>query len=160
MPVGSLAVAGDGLPCLPRVPCHARTQTRTPRRTPESRPRGEPVGLLPLLEVPRGGGGSRGGRIFTGANVENASYGLTICAERTAAFAAVLAGASRIEAVAISCADIPEGADPSLAMPCGACRQVLAEFAGPETPIVVDRAGIFTLVELLPMAFRLRAGCP
>ena len=101
-----------------------------------------------------------GGRIFTGANVENASYGLTICAERTATFAAVLAGASRIEAVAISCADIPEGVDPSLAMPCGACRQVLAEFAGPETPIVVDRAGIFTLVELLPMAFRLREGCP
>jgi cytidine deaminase len=41
-------------------------------------------------------------------------------------------------------------------MPCGACRQVLAEFAGPETPVVVDRAGTFTLAELLPMAFRLR----
>jgi cytidine deaminase len=97
-----------------------------------------------------------GGRIFTGANVENASYGLTICAERTAAFAAVLAGATPIEAVAVSCADAPEGADPALAMPCGACRQVLAEFAGPETPVVVDRAGTFTLADLLPLAFRLR----
>ena len=40
-------------------------------------------------------------------------------------------------------------------MPCGACRQVLAEFAGPETPVVVDRVGTFTLGELLPLAFRL-----
>jgi cytidine deaminase len=97
-----------------------------------------------------------GGRIFAGANVENASYGLTICAERTAAFAAVLAGAGPIEAVAVACVDAPEGGDPALLMPCGACRQVLAEFAAPETPVVVDRAGIFTLAELLPRAFRLR----
>jgi cytidine deaminase len=97
-----------------------------------------------------------GGRIFTGANVENASYGLTVCAERTAAFAAVLAGAAPIEAVAVSCVDAPEGAEPSLLMPCGACRQVLAEFAGPEVPVVVDRAGTFTIAELLPLAFRLR----
>ena len=97
-----------------------------------------------------------GGRIFAGANVENASYGLTMCAERTAVFAAVIAGATRIEAVAIACADVPEGADPSLSMPCGACRQVLAEFADPEAPVVIDRVGTFTLGELLPWAFRLR----
>src|SRR5258708_7826085 len=66
-----------------------------------------------------------GGRIFTGANVENASYGLTICAERTAAFAAILAGAIPIEAVAVACVDAPEGSDPTGLMPCGACRQVL-----------------------------------
>jgi cytidine deaminase len=95
------------------------------------------------------------GRIFTGANVENASYGLTICAERTAAFAAILAGARRIEGVAVACVDAPEGSDPNALMPCGACRQVLAEFAGPETPVVVDRAGTFTLAALLPLAFRL-----
>ena len=95
------------------------------------------------------------GRIFAGANVENASYGLTICAERTAAFAAVLAGATRIEAVAVACVDAPEGSAPTVLMPCGACRQVLAEFAGPETPVVVDRAGTFTVAELLPLAFRL-----
>ena len=97
-----------------------------------------------------------GGRIFAGANVENASYGLTMCAERTAVFAAVTAGATRIEAVAIACADVPEGADRSLSMPCGACRQVLAEFADPEAPVVIDRVGTFTLGELLPWAFRLR----
>jgi cytidine deaminase len=97
-----------------------------------------------------------GGRIFTGANVENASYGLTVCAERTAAFAAILAGAAPIEAVAVSCVDAPDGSEPSLLMPCGACRQVLAEFAGPEVPVVVDRAGTFTIAELLPLAFRLR----
>src|SRR5436309_1054212 len=69
-----------------------------------------------------------GGKIFTGANVENASYGLTVCAERTAVFAATLAGAGRIEAVAVACVDAADGADPALRMPCGACRQVLAEF--------------------------------
>src|SRR3954453_13398398 len=68
-----------------------------------------------------------GGRIFAGANVENASYGLTICAERTAIFAAVTAGVTRIEAVALACPDVPDGTDPFLSMPCGACRQVMAE---------------------------------
>jgi cytidine deaminase len=97
-----------------------------------------------------------GGRIFAGANVENASYGLTMCAERTAVFAAVTAGETRIGAVAIVCADAPEGTDRSLSMPCGACRQVLAEFADPETPVVIDRVGTFTLGELLPWSFRLR----
>ncbi|MFO0957145.1 MAG: cytidine deaminase [Isosphaeraceae bacterium] len=96
-----------------------------------------------------------GGRVFTGANIENASYGLTICAERTAAFAAVLAGAGPIEAIAVACVDAPEGGDPASLMPCGACRQVLAEFARPETPVIIDRAGVFRLEELLPRAFRL-----
>lgn len=101
-----------------------------------------------------------GGRMFTGANVENASYGLTTCAERTAAFAAVLAGAGRIEAVAVSCVDAPAGSDPALRMPCGACRQVLAEFADGDTPVLVDGAGTFTLTELLPHAFRIQAPGP
>lgn len=96
-----------------------------------------------------------GGRIFTGANVENASYGLTICAERTAAFAAALAGVRTIEAVAVACIDAPEGSDTAARMPCGACRQVLAEFAGPETPVIVDGVGVFRLEELLPNPFRL-----
>ncbi len=97
-----------------------------------------------------------GGTIYTGANVENASYGLTVCAERTAAFAAVLAGHKRIEAIAVACVDAPEGCDPGLLMPCGACRQVLAEFAGLETPVVVDRVGRLTMADLLPMPFRLK----
>jgi cytidine deaminase len=97
-----------------------------------------------------------GGKVFTGANVENASYGLTVCAERTAAFAAVIAGAPRIEAIAVACVDAPEGSPTEGLMPCGACRQVLAEFAGPETPVIVDRVGRMTLGDLLPHAFRLR----
>jgi cytidine deaminase len=96
-----------------------------------------------------------GGRVFTGANVENASYGLTTCAERTAVFAAVLAGAGPIEAIAVACVDAPEGAAPESLMPCGACRQVIAEFASMETPVHVDRAGTFALGELLPRPFRL-----
>ena len=97
-----------------------------------------------------------GGMVFTGANVENASYGLTVCAERTAAFAAVLAGATRIDAIAVACLDAPESSEPGMLMPCGACRQVLAEFAQPETPVIVDRVGRLTMAELLPMPFRLR----
>jgi cytidine deaminase len=96
-----------------------------------------------------------GGKIFTGANVENASYGLTVCAERTAAFAAVLAGFRRFDAIAVACVDAAEGAATNLLMPCGACRQVLAEFAASATPVIVDRVGSFRLDELLPLAFRL-----
>lgn len=96
-----------------------------------------------------------GGRVFTGANVENASYGLTVCAERTAAFAAVLAGCTRFDEVAVSCVDAPEGSAAEGLMPCGACRQVLAEFAGPGVPVHVDRVGMMTMEELMPRPFRL-----
>lgn len=96
------------------------------------------------------------GRIFTGANIENASYGLTVCAERTAVFAAVLAGAVALEAAAVCCRDAPAGASRRELMPCGACRQVLAEFGAAELPILIDGAGEFRLDELLPWAFRLR----
>jgi cytidine deaminase len=69
------------------------------------------------------------GRIHAGCNVENASYGLTVCAERNAVAAAVAAGARRISAVAVVTADG--------ATPCGACRQVISEFATPATPVVI-----------------------
>jgi cytidine deaminase len=62
------------------------------------------------------------GQIFTGVNVENATYGLTICAERTAVFNAVTAGRPRITAVAV-CTE-------NAGSPCGACRQILVEFGG------------------------------
>jgi cytidine deaminase len=65
---------------------------------------------------------SKGGRVFTGCNVENLSYGLTICAERSAFFQAVSAGVREFEAIAIV-ADTREPVSP-----CGACRQVMAEF--------------------------------
>ena len=96
-----------------------------------------------------------GGRIWPGCNVENASFGLTICAERTAIFTAVAAGHRRIEAIALSCVDATPDATPGSLMPCGACRQVMAEFAGPDLPVHVDRAGTFRLDALLPQAFRL-----
>ncbi len=96
-----------------------------------------------------------GGQIFTGANIENASYGLTVCAERTAVFQAVLAGHTRIEAVAVACVDAPDGTNPGSLMPCGACRQVLAEFSDPEIQVLVDRVRSFTLAELLPQPFKL-----
>ena len=92
------------------------------------------------------------GRVFTGANVENASFGLTICAERAAVLAAVSAGARRLRAVAVA------ASGPRPPWPCGACRQVLAEFAGPRTEVHVAGAGrrveSRTLGELLPRAFR------
>jgi cytidine deaminase len=92
------------------------------------------------------------GKIFAGCNVENSSYGLTICAERVAVFSAVAAGQQRFELLAI--------ATSGGATPCGACRQVLAEF-GPELPILlidVDRPGSIVeanLRDLLPGAFTL-----
>jgi cytidine deaminase len=91
------------------------------------------------------------GRRFSGANVENASYGLTICAERTAVFAAVTAGARAIAAVAVC------GPDGTATPPCGACRQVLAEFGAPATPLSYARGdgswADTTLGALLPEAF-------
>lgn len=74
------------------------------------------------------------GRVFTGVNVENASYGLTTCAERNAVCAAAAAGVRAIRAVAVA-SDL---ADP--ARPCGACRQVLAEF-GPAMLVLLVGAG-------------------
>jgi len=69
------------------------------------------------------------GRVFTGANVENASYGLSLCAERSAIAAAIAAGVRRFAAIAIA----SDGARP--ATPCGQCRQVLAEFP-PSFPVL------------------------
>ena len=95
------------------------------------------------------------GKIFRGCNVENASYGLTICAERHAIFAAVGSGARRIQAIALACVDATDNAPASLRMPCGACRQVIAEFSKPETPVHIDGVGTLTVADLLPSAFRL-----
>lgn len=91
------------------------------------------------------------GCIYTGCNIENASYGAGICAERTAIFKAVSAGCRRIKEIAIVG---PEG---RYTYPCGICRQVLAEFAGADTPVILaknpDEYIVRTLGELLPGAF-------
>jgi cytidine deaminase len=92
------------------------------------------------------------GKVYVGCNVENASFGLTVCAERVAAWSAVAAGERQIVAVAV--------VTPNAATPCGACRQVLAEFAPAggieEMLVIVAGAGAtqtLHLSDLLPRAF-------
>jgi len=76
------------------------------------------------------------GAVVTGANVENRSYGLTNCAERSAIFTAVSAGRREFLALAVFTPD-SQAAVP----PCGACRQGLSEFAGPELPVLCEGSG-------------------
>ena len=95
------------------------------------------------------------GEIITGANVESASYGLTCCAERVALFNALTSGKRQFEAIAIA-ARVPGGP-----MPCGACRQLLAEYAPKAKVYVVDSRRPraireFSVDGLLPEAFRLK----
>ena len=91
------------------------------------------------------------GRIYSGCNVENASYGLSICAERVALFNAVSAGEREFTAIAL----VTETG----ATPCGACRQVLQEFGGDLRVIVANLEGerqVYTLKELLSHSFTAR----
>lgn len=86
------------------------------------------------------------GRIYGGANVENASYGATVCAERSAVFAAVNAGERKLAAIAVT------------ETPCGICRQVMREFCDPKAfRVIVAKSAndfrVFTLDELLPESF-------
>jgi cytidine deaminase len=92
------------------------------------------------------------GQIYTGCNVENVSYGLSNCAERTALFKAVSAGCREFAALAVA------GGTKRAAAPCGACRQALAEFCAPELPVFIARlkggqVKAAALGELLPLAF-------
>jgi cytidine deaminase len=92
---------------------------------------------------------TRSGKVFTGCNVENLSYRLTICAEEAAAAAAIAAGERDFVAIAI----VADSTEP--AMPCGACRQVLAEF-NPDLEVIMStpagRSETARLSELLPRA--------
>ena len=101
--------------------------------------------------------GSRGA-IYVGCNVENASYGLTMCAERVAIGAAVAAGERQIVAICVI------GELPEPITPCGACRQVLCQFADDETPILLANAAgdtrLTTVGDLLPFAFRFERQTP
>jgi cytidine deaminase len=93
------------------------------------------------------------GTVFTGCNVENASYGLTICAERIAIFSAITAGRRDFVAMAV----VADGGN--MPYPCGACRQVLAEFCREEFSVYIAKAGalgeyeVDCLAALLPNSF-------
>lgn len=90
------------------------------------------------------------GKTFTGCNVENASYGLTVCAERNSVFQAVAQGERKLKAVAIA---VPTETFPS---PCGACRQVIREFAEDCLVILINGQGEIQLTHLktlLPDSF-------
>lgn len=104
------------------------------------------VGAAILLET---------GEIITGCNVENASFRLTTCAEQGAVASAVAAFGPNIRIRAVAVSNLNHAA----CQPCGACRQTLAEFAGPDTlvfyPGDADEAFICTLADLLPASFRL-----
>jgi len=95
------------------------------------------------------------GEIVTGTNVENVSYGLTICAERAALVRAVAEFGPEIRIEAVAVANLNHAASP----PCGACRQMLAEFVLPDAPVVFPAAdGVRTMAfnEVLPLAFEMR----
>lgn len=91
-----------------------------------------------------------GGRVYTGCNIENASYGATCCAERTAIFKAVSEGERQFKAIAVVTESLETGS------PCGICRQVMVEFA-PEMPVFMagpdGRHKMLLVRELLPEAF-------
>ena len=95
------------------------------------------------------------GEIVTGTNVENVSYGLTICAERSALVRAVAQFGAQISIEAVAVVNLNDAASP----PCGACRQVLAEFSRPETLVAFPAAdGMRTMrfADLLPLGFEMK----
>lgn len=96
------------------------------------------------------------GRIYQGCNIENASYGASNCAERTAFFKAVSEGEDRFAAICI--VGGKDGGEPIICAPCGICRQVMREFCDPETFQVIlateeTRYELYLLKELLPCSF-------
>lgn len=97
------------------------------------------------------------GRVYHGCNIENAAYGPSSCAERTAFFKAVYAGEREFDRIAI--AGAPEGQEPEgMCAPCGVCRQVMMEFCQPDSFRIIlsdGKGGVadFTLQELLPYSF-------
>ena len=94
------------------------------------------------------------GKVFTGCNIENATFTPTTCAERTAFFKAISEGEKNFEALAI--VGGKEGESPSFCAPCGVCRQVIAEFCDKDFKLVLgtpDNFGVYRLDDVLPFAF-------
>ena len=94
------------------------------------------------------------GTVVSGCNVENASFGLTICAERVALFSCVAQGLKPLE-LAVSCVDAQDKAPLTSRMPCGACRQVMVELLPDKAKVHIDGVGTKRRTELLPDAFSL-----
>ena len=95
------------------------------------------------------------GKVYVGVNVENSSYGLTLCAERAALAAAISDGAGHITHIAVACIDAPPDTPLNDRSPCGACRQWIADLA-PNAVIYIDGASQdFSVADLLPHAFGL-----
>ena len=99
---------------------------------------------------------TKSGKIYTGCNIENASYTPTNCAERTAFFKAVSEGDRDIQAICIDGGK--DGKFPEYTAPCGVCRQVMMEFCNPKTFQIIlavdkERYEIYTLEELMPLGF-------
>jgi homotetrameric cytidine deaminase len=95
------------------------------------------------------------GEVVTGTNVENASYGLTICAERSALVRAVAEFGPKIRVAAVAVTNLNSLPSP----PCGACRQVLGEFMNPDAPVIFPAAGAVRTMafrELLPESFSMK----
>ena len=97
---------------------------------------------------------TKSGNVYTGCNIENASFSPTNCAERTAFFNAVSEGEREFEAIAVVGGKI--GEESEFCAPCGVCRQVMLEFCSPDFKIVLkdkEREKIYLLSELIPAAF-------
>lgn len=94
------------------------------------------------------------GRIYTGCNVENSSYSMTICAERNALFQAIAAGERHFRTIAIVGGRNDEEAESKPCVPCGACLQVLSEFCGSDFPVLLAD-GVHRLGDFLPNQFSL-----
>ncbi len=98
---------------------------------------------------------TRDGKAYTGANIENASFTPTVCAERVALFSAVHAGEKEFEAIAVVGGPVGKPAE-KLFTPCGVCRQVLSEFCTPDMKVLIGAENetlITTLGELMPHGF-------
>jgi cytidine deaminase len=101
-------------------------------------------GYAPYSRICIGAAVRAGPMIYTGANVEIASFGCSMCAERIAIFNAVTAGAKQINALAVA------RLNSRAQLPCGACRQVMNEFGSGDAIVHVDGIGSFTFAQLLP----------
>lgn len=102
---------------------------------------------------------AKSGKIYAGCNIENATQGPGVCAERAALYKAVSEGEREFAAIAV--AGGPEGREPDgFCPPCGVCRQALAEFCAGEMPVILvknsEETEVYRLKELFPLAFSLR----